>query len=158
MSGNVLRDRERHIALLESELAKKDVWLRQEQAAHAALQESHEQVLVELARSNEWAGQLNGELTRAGAAIAGLQQELAATQAGYAEKVRQLEAELAERLDWVHNIERELVERAKWAQSLQSELAHSEAQLRMARDSKWVRLGRRLNLGPEIVTGSGQPE
>jgi SAM-dependent methyltransferase len=163
VSGNVLRDRERHIALLESELAKKDVWLRQEQAAHAALQGSHEQVLVELERSNEWAGQLNAELTRAGGVIAGLQQELAATQAGYAEKVRQLEAELAERLDWVHNIERELAERTKWAQSLQAHLAHSEAQLRLAAESKWLRLGRRLKLGPEIVahgaiTGSGQPE
>jgi SAM-dependent methyltransferase len=158
VSGNVLRERERHIALLESELAKKDEWLRQEQAAHAALQGSHEKLLVELERSNEWAGRLNAELTQAGGAIAGLQQELATTQTGYAEKVRQLEAELAERLDWVHNIERELIERTQWAQSLQAHLAHSEAQLRLAAESKWVRLGRRLNLGPEIVTGSGQPE
>jgi SAM-dependent methyltransferase len=158
ISGNVLRDRERHIGLLESELAKKDAWLRQTQAAHAALQESHEKLLVELERSNDWAGRLNAELKEAGAAIAGLQHELATTQAGYAEKVRQLEAESAERLEWVHDIERELIERTQWAQSLQAELAQSEAQLRLVRDSKWVRLGRRLNLGPEIVTGSGQPE
>jgi SAM-dependent methyltransferase len=158
VSGNVLRDRERHIGLLESELAKKDEWLMQTQAAHAALQENHEQLLAELKRSNEWAARLNAELTQAGGAIAGLQQELASTQAGYAEKVRQLEVELAERLDWVHNLERELTERMQLALSLQADLARSEAQLRLAADSKWVRLGRRLNLGPEIVTGSGQPE
>jgi SAM-dependent methyltransferase len=165
VSGNVLRDRERHIGLLESELAKKDEWLKQAQTAHAALQESHEQVLAELERSNEWAGRLNAELKQAGSAIAGIQQELATTQTGYADKVRQLEAELVVRLDWVHKLEgrvegleRELIERTQWAQSLQAELAQSEAQLRLAADSKWVRLGRRLNVGPEIVTGSGQPE
>ena len=170
VSGNVLRDRERHIGLLESELAKKDAWLKQTQAGHAALQESHEQLLVELERSNEWAGRLNAELTQAGSTIAGLQQELATTHAGYAEKVRQLEAELAMRLDWVHKLdsqieglERELIERTQWALSLQAELAQRETQLRLAAGSKWVRLGRRLNLGPEIVahgaiTGSGQPE
>lgn len=170
VSGNLLRDRERHIGLLEAELAKKDDWLRQTQAAHAALQESHETLLAELERSNEWARRLNAELADAGKAIAGLQQELASTQAGYAEKVRQLEAELAVRLEWVHKLdsqieglERELMERTQWAHSLQAELAQAETQLRLARDSKWVRLGRRLNVGPEIVahgaiTGSGQPE
>jgi len=179
VSGNVLRDRERHIALLESELAKKDEWLRQTQAAHAALQESHERLLAELERSNEWAGRLNSELTAAGKAIAGLQQELATTQSGYAEKVSQLEAELAVRLEWAHNlegqvqrlgneierlgsevgrVERELIERTQWALSLRDKLTQAEAQLHLAAGSKWVRLGRRLNLGPEIVTGSGQPE
>jgi len=165
VSGNVLRDRERHIGLLESELAKKDGWLRREQEAQAALEESLDELEEELERSNEWAGQLNTELVQAGGAIARLQEELAATQAGYAEKVRQLEADLDVRLEWVHKLdsqieglERELIERTQWALSLQGELAHSEAQLRLAASSKWVRLGRRLNLGPEIVTGSGQPE
>lgn len=168
-SGNVLRDREHHITLLKSDL-------EQTHAGHAALQASHEKLLAELERSNEWAGRLNAELTQAGTAIAGLQQELAAThagyrervrsieedlestRAGYREKVRQLEVELAERLDWVHSIEdqsarleRALIERTQ-------SLAESETQLRLAADSKWVRLGRQLHLGPEIVTGSGQPE
>jgi SAM-dependent methyltransferase len=331
VSGNVLRDRERHIGLLESELKKKDEWLEQTHAAHATLQEGHEQLLAELERSNEWADQLNAELTQAGGTIAGLQQELAithagyrenerqlaaelaethagyrenerqleaelagthagyreevrqleaelatthagyqanerrlaaelaaelagthagyqeqmrqveaelaethagyqerlrevevelagthagyrkkvgqleeelatahagyreavraleadlaATHAGYREKVRELEAdllathagyqqkvgqletELAVRLEWVHNLEsqverlgRELIERTQWAQSLQGDLAEREDRLRLAANSKWVRLGRRLHLGPEIVTGSGQPE
>ncbi len=165
VSGNVLRDRERHIGLLESELAKKDEWLRREQEAQAVLAESHDELEEELAQSNEWAGRLNAELTQAGGALASLQQELATTHVGYEEKVRQLEAELALRLDWIHNLdgqverlERELIERTQWALSLQGELEHSEAQLRLAAESKWVRLGRRLKLGPEIVTGSGQPE
>ncbi len=121
---------------------------------------------TELAQSNEWAGRLNAELTQAGAAIAGLQKEIGdERRRDMREKVRQLEGELAARLDWIHNLdgqverlERELVERTQWAQSLQAELAQREAQLRMAASSKWVRLGRRLNVGPEIVTGSGQPE
>ena len=190
VSGNVLRDRERHVGLLESELAKKDEWLRQTQSAHAALQDSHEHLLGELKRNNEWAARLNAELKQAGGTIASLQQELATAHDGYREKVRQLEQELAAahdgyrtkvrqveaesaaRLEWarsldsqakqldsqVGELERELNERTQWALSLQAELAQARAQLRLAADSKWVRLGRRFKLGPEIVTGSGKPE
>jgi chromosome segregation ATPase len=207
-SGNVLRARERHIALLESELAKKDAWLSRTLAEHAALQASHEQLLAELERSNEWAAALDADIKKAGTAIANLQKELETTHAryqergrsleeelrivstGYREKVRGLEEELrdtsagyreivhelegeaARRLDWVRDLEeqirqgreqidrmeRELAERTQWALSLQNRLSRSEAQLHLAGRSKWVRLGRRLHLGPEIVTGDGQPE
>jgi chromosome segregation ATPase len=194
------------------ELAKKDAWLRQTLAEHAALQASHEQLLAELKRSNEWAAVLDADIKNAGTAIANLQkelettharyqergrsleeelrtvsagyqekvrsleEELRATSAGYREKVRELEGEAARRLDWVRDleeqirrgreqidrVEQELAERTQWASalvsSLQSRLSRSEAQLHLAGRSKWVRLGRRLHLGPEIVTGDGQPE
>ena len=158
IAGNALREREHHVALLESELAQKDAWLAQAQAAHAALHADHEKLLAELKKSNVWAEQLNAQLSQAGAAIAALQQELATTHAGYREKVRQLEAEMAVRLEWVHRVEDDLAERTLWGQSLEAELAQSKEHLRMAANSKWVRLGRQLHLGPEIVTGDGSPE
>ena len=158
-SGNILRERERHIALLETEVAQKTAWLKQAQEEHAALQASHEDLLG----------------------------ELKATHAGYGERVQQLEAEAAVRLDWVHDLEAQIgrgrneiqrlelesAERTRWAQSLDAELqraisklTQSEAQLHLAERSKWVRLGRLLRLGPAIDTsintaiksGDGTPE
>jgi ubiquinone/menaquinone biosynthesis C-methylase UbiE len=150
-SGNVLRERERHIALLKTEVAQKTAWLKQAQEDHAALQASHEELLG----------------------------ELKATHAGYQERIQQLEAEAAVRLDWVHDLEAQIgrgrneiarlelesAERTRWAQSLDAELqrtnaslTQSEAQLHMAARSKWVRLGRLLHLGPAIVTDHGHPE
>jgi ubiquinone/menaquinone biosynthesis C-methylase UbiE len=143
-SGNILRERERHVALLKTEVAQKAVWLKQAQEEHAALHASHEDLLG----------------------------ELRATHAGYGERVQQLEAEAAVRLDWVHDLEaqirggrdeierleRESAERTRWAQSLDAKLKESEAQLSAVARSKWVRLGRLLHLGPAITTADGQPE
>lgn len=125
-AGNILRQRERHIALLESELVQKDAWLRQTLTDKASLQKDHERVLAELERHNEWAGKLNLELRGAGAEIARLQSELEATHAGYEshlrkveeeltaahagyqQHVRQLESEAAVRLEWVHDLEAQI--------------------------------------------------
>lgn len=150
-SGNILRERERHIALLETEVAQKAAWLKRAQEEHAALHRSHEDLLG----------------------------ELKAAHAGYQEQVRQLEAEAAVRLDWVHDLEAQIrrgrdeierldlenAERTRWAQSLDAELqgatarlTQAEAQLRLAGRSKWMRLGRLLRLGPAIVNSDGNPE
>lgn len=143
-SGNVLRERERHIAVLIAEVTQKNDWLREAQEQHAALLANHEN----------------------------LNRELEATHAGYRERVQQLETQAAVRLDWVHDLEaqvrlardqiarleHELTERTEWAAALDTKLTRAELQLYLARRSKWVRLGRRFHLGPEITTGDGQPE
>ena len=141
-SGNVLREREHHIELLKTEV-------KRAQEDHAVLHASHEDLLG----------------------------ELKATHAGYQGRVQELETDAAVRLDWVHDLEAQIgrgrneiarlelesAERTRWAQSLDAELERtnarlrqSEAQLRLAARSKWLRLGRLLHLGPRIVT-EGQP-
>jgi ubiquinone/menaquinone biosynthesis C-methylase UbiE len=186
-SGNVLRERERHIALLEGEVAQKDDWLTGMKADRARLQ-------AELDQRNEWAKRLDAELKEAGETIARVQaeldaahagyqmrarqlelelagthsgyrdriqlleEELAAAHAGYQEQVRELELESAARLDWGRELENELVDRTRWAQSLDVKWARAETQLHLAAGSRWVRLGRLLHLGPEITGGDGQPE
>ncbi len=170
-SGNMLREREHHIALIQSELAQKDAWLRQSQEERAALQRTHEDLIAELHRSNAWAEGLNAELKAAGATIAEQQGDLAArlnwvhdieAQLGRArDEIQRLNREiqsLHERARGeIERLERENLERTQWAQSLDAELQkvksereQLEAQLAMARDSKWVRLGRTLGLGPVI--------
>jgi SAM-dependent methyltransferase len=86
-SGNVLRERQRHIALLESEVAQKNAWLAESTESREKLQKSHDIVLADLHESNAWAAGLNAELDVARAAIS------------------RLESEAAERLDWVHGLE-----------------------------------------------------
>jgi septal ring factor EnvC (AmiA/AmiB activator) len=159
-SGNVLRERERHIGLLNSELRQKEEWLNESQAARNELQRTHDEVVAELRRSNEWAKSLNVELKAAGVQL----KTAGAT-------IEELNRELAVRLEWVHDIEAQLdrarneiarlnqenVERTEWAQSLDAELQITksererlEAQLRMIGESKWVRLGRTAGVGPVI--------
>jgi SAM-dependent methyltransferase len=175
-TGNVLRERERHIALLESEIDQKNGWLAQAQAGHAKLLDSHEKVLGELKASNKWAAARNQDLESARAVIAGLQQELDAAHAGYRERISSLEAEAEARLAWVHDLESQIArgsdeiarldsekeEISRWAQSRDAEsarlneeterlnlkLARVLAELKTLSNSKWVRLGRAFGVTP----------
>ena len=160
VSGNVLRERERHIALLESELAKKDEWLRQAQAAHAALQESHEQLLAELERSNEWAGRLNAELTQAGSGDRG---PATGTRDDSVPDMRRRCASW--RRNWPCAWTGCAIDRSGSLSNGRNGRSLCRLNWRSPKRSyAWpqIRSGcgweGDFNLGPEIVTGSGQPE
>jgi len=118
-TANVLRERERHIALLESELETKNGWLEKAQAELAQLNEEHQKLLgmfreqqAELERRNQWAEGLNSELQAAGVRIRALQDEMAAEQAAaqrvvaaYEEKIASLEAENRATTEWAQQTE-----------------------------------------------------
>ncbi|MDP9170898.1 MAG: methyltransferase domain-containing protein, partial [Acidobacteriota bacterium] len=194
-SGNLLREREHHIAKLESELTDKDGWLKKLIADHSELQREHDGALAELRRSNEWAETVNQELKERRARIAVLQEEADARlawiraaevkAANDAEDnqawVQALEARIAtgtgeiERLNLhLQSLEADLAARDAWGRSLdaqfrakaeevvqlvdnlnevRSNLDHASAELeilheqrRMIANSKWIRLGRKLNV------------
>jgi 2-polyprenyl-3-methyl-5-hydroxy-6-metoxy-1,4-benzoquinol methylase len=179
-AGNVLRERERHIALLERELEQKNGWLETAKTALADLQRQHEKQTEELDKSNRWAEELNAEVADRRARVVALQDELSAEQeraravaAGYAAKVAALEDDIREKTQWaidvetnlkadlarqtaelvraveaLHHTEKELDGRTTWAQSLDAELRGVQAQLAVYRESRWVRLGRKVGLGP----------
>jgi len=198
-AANVLRERERHIALLEGELATKDQWLGKAQAdleefdrEHQKLLAMHRGLLEDLERANQWAAELNRELEERRARVAGLQEELAAEQEsarvtaeGYAAKVADLELDIRAKTQWaidtetrltaevkrqtkalgaaveqLHHTEKELDERTAWALELQEEARRwrEEAgrladQVALFRASRWVKLGRKVGLGPDIAAG-----
>jgi SAM-dependent methyltransferase len=180
-TANVLRERERHIALLERELADKDEWLDKLHAEHDELARRHEEQKAELDRSNRWAADLDRTLSERGARIEALQLELAAEQEnaravaeGYAAKVLDLERDVREKTEWArataaeiaavraelgHAVElldareKELEERTVWALRLQEEGRALERLLSMVRASRWIRLGRKVGLGPELPPG-----
>jgi SAM-dependent methyltransferase len=188
-AANVLRERERHIALLERELATKDQWLGKAQQDLAEFDREHQKLLAmfrdqkeELERSNQWAASLNQEVEERRARVAELQEEMVREQEsarrtaeGYAAKVAELEADIREKTQWaidtetrlnadlqrqtdalvaaveqLHRTEKELEERTAWALQLQEETRRLEDQVLLYRASRWVKLGRKVGLGPDV--------
>ncbi|MBS1854100.1 MAG: methyltransferase domain-containing protein [Acidobacteria bacterium] len=188
-SANVLRERERHIAALEKELALKDGWLNKSQADLAEFDHEHQKLLAlfreqkeELEASNRWAAELNALVAERDARILELQRELARDQEnargvveGFNRKIAALEQENREKTQWaldtekrltaeiarlseelvqavaaIGRAEKELEERTAWALRLDREKGELEQQLAMVRLSRWVRLGRKVGLGPAL--------
>ncbi len=179
-AANVLRERERHIALLERELETKDRWLEERRREHEELLERHREQTAELESSNQWADALNREIEERRARIEALQEELAREQEnarrvaeGYQAKVKEVEADLREKTEWaqstetrltaaleeqraqlcraveaLHSTEKDLEERTAWALGLQEEGRKLEERLGMYQASRWVKLGRKIGLGP----------
>jgi SAM-dependent methyltransferase len=190
-AANVLRERERHIAKLEGELAQKDEWLDKAQADLAQFDREHQKLLgmfrdqtAELEKSNAWAAALNLELEEARAGIGQLEEALAeeqrharATADAYDAKVRELEADIRAKAQWaldteaaltaelktaraetakcldaLHGTETELEERTAWALRLEQDARRLGEQVSMYRASRWIKLGRRIGLGPAFPT------
>jgi SAM-dependent methyltransferase len=170
-AGNVLRERGQHIALLEREVATKNQWLEQAQSEHQALLEAHDRLKDELERSNQWAESLNREIEGRRERVAQLQRELAEHQEAaremaeaYAAKVRELEVDSEAKAQWARNTQSELdgarqaltrlqgefEERTAWALRLNQEVQQLEQQLGVLRASRWMKLGHRVGLGPDL--------
>ncbi|MGH9558017.1 MAG: methyltransferase domain-containing protein [Bryobacteraceae bacterium] len=135
-ASNVLREREHHIRLLETELAQSKIWLEDAIADRQKLDND-----------------LKAEQAKAIQVIDGLHHELA-TQLQWAQGLDQALAakgqELAETVRLLDQAENTVIERTTWAQGLQKRLDHIEAQLRMIRESRWLKLGRGVGLGPKV--------
>ncbi len=181
-AANVLRERERHIALLEHELAEKDGWLHQALGDHDALMRKFEALQADLEKSNRWAEQLNQEVAERRARIAELQDEAARDQAEFAKttsayeaKVAELERDIEDKIRWardvenaltaevkkqtadlvaavdaLHKTEKELEDRTAWARRLEGEANALAQQVALVRASRWVKLGRKVGLGPVL--------
>ncbi len=185
-SGNLLRERESHIAKLEAELARKDQWLNQALDAHAALQREHEGTVLELRAKNDWAAGLNTRIAERNALIVSLQKEAEEQLAwvhGLKAHIADLErdlvssqtgaAELEARTNWARHLETQLnekiahvglllVEQAEITGALErsrdaivqlhGDVAGLREERRTAGNSRWLRLGRTLHLGPDLRT------
>ncbi len=179
-AANILREREHHIELLQTELGEKNGWLADAQRDLAEMTRQYAKVECELEKSNRWAADLNVKLEERGARIVEVQAELAdeqergrATVAGYEAKIGELEADIQSKIKWAKDVEtsliaeinkqtaelvkavaaldrtdQELKERTEWALRLDKEVAELARQVELFRTSRWVRLGRKVGLGP----------
>jgi SAM-dependent methyltransferase len=177
-AANVLRERERHIELLEGELATKNQWLEKALREHESLMAQFAEQKQALEKSNSWAESMNREVARCSARIAELQDEMAREQeaarrmaAGYEASIMGLEADVAAKAQWardaaadvekqtaelvkavgaLHETEKVLEERTAWALRLQEQTDQLMQQMALVRASRWMRFGRKVGLGPVI--------
>jgi SAM-dependent methyltransferase len=161
-SGNVLREREQHIGLLEGELAQKTAWLeetKEELARMTAInveeqrkaQAALDAMEKEVAEKAAWAQKLDKELAELSAWAKKLKGEYEEALANYAALEGVAEERLAElktSISKIDELEARVVERSEWAMSLNRELEQARAELAELYASKAYRIGRRLGLAP----------
>ena len=171
-SANVLRERSKHIVLLESELETKDRWLQKTKQQHKELVEQFRGLKKELEERNLWAEKLNTELDQARADIDRLNEELEQLARNYESKIASLEKEkdtqsqwaketqqkldeetksLAHVVDVLHETEDTLKERTEWGFSLDARLNELQAKIAALQASKWVKIARAIGIGPEVL-------
>jgi len=114
-ASNVMRDREQHIRLLQSELAQSKRWLEAATNERNAILKLHDAQKLELEERNIWALRLEKDWNAALERVAQVQDELQAAQARaaevaaqYARKVGELEDESRQKTEWGIETERRL--------------------------------------------------
>jgi SAM-dependent methyltransferase len=116
--SNVLREREKHVEILQRELSDAHQQL-------AALLRAHEELTVHTEEQTRWALRTGEEL----------------------ESVRR---DLVTAVEKLAAAEAMVVERTLWAQRMAAQVEDLTARLNLWRASRWTKLGRKLNLGPDL--------
>ena len=165
---NLLREREQHIAKLQTELILKQRWLEE-------IRQERTQLMEHLEQQNRWALDLEQRWRAGEKRIVQLQDEYAALQKAAQEQITRYEARIAELENWGRETERRLTaeveqfrvqlgetvrllesaeatvqERSRWALDCSAKLENAEAQLAAARASRWMRTGRLFGVGPNL--------
>lgn len=174
-AANLLREREQHVQLLEQQLARTKKWLTEATAERDTLLELHRKQKDDLEASNRWAASLGAELEATGQILSHERAESEALARGYEAKVNELEQENASKTAWALETEARMskeidakcqelaecvrlleaaeatvVERTEWAQRTEALRVQLAAQLDFVRSSRWVRLGRKIGIGPDL--------
>jgi SAM-dependent methyltransferase len=139
-TSNLLRERESHIHKLEHELSLKDGWLGDLQRDHSALLDIHRAQAAELESAQAWAKASHSEFEAA-------RRELLDACELYEKRLADLQRTYTGHLEEL-NRRIELIETAR--DSATAEAEHLRQVLALVRESRWVRLGRRINVGPDL--------
>jgi SAM-dependent methyltransferase len=145
-AANLLRERERHIRKLEQDLEGQIV-------EHGKLQQLHQGLTEHLEQQNRWALELERNWRAAQQRIVQLQDEMEATVKGAIQMEGQLAARAEQHAAMVRLLdqaEATVIERTEWARRLDAELTRAKAALGAVRQSRWLKLGRSLGLGPKL--------
>lgn len=145
-AANVLREREQHITLLEQEIALKEGWVNEARGERDQLHCALKGLQEHLDQQNRWALELDNDLQAARARILELQDQVERT----TEWAVNLNTEIEQLRTHLSETQAELEERSKWALDLDARLQLLEAQVAMARTSRWLRLGRQFKVGPAL--------
>jgi SAM-dependent methyltransferase len=124
-----LAERAACIAELQAEMAREQEAARQMAEGYAA---KVAEIEMDIRAKTQWAIDTETRLTA---------------------ELRHQTGELGKAVEALHHTEQELEERTRWALSLQEEGARLAQLLAVVRGSRWVRLGRKVGLGPELPAG-----
>ena len=170
-AANMLREREQHVQLLEQQVARTKKWLAEAQAERDTLLDLYRKQTDELVDRTRWAEKLGAELEGLGETLTNERKQADALASDYEARVAHLEGENLAKTEWalatVASLEeksRELAEcvrlleaaettteeRTLWAQRTEKLRADLAAQLDLIRVSRWVKLGRKFGLGPDL--------
>jgi SAM-dependent methyltransferase len=136
-SGNVLRERETHIHLLEAQL-------RETQQERDSARARFHQLEAELQERTQWALKLQGE-----------NEEQTRELEERARWALDLQRQLDEARAALQRLQQEFEERTAWALRLDAELNARCDDLRLLYGSRWYRIGKNLRMSP--VPPSDQP-
>lgn len=131
-SANMLRERERHIAVLETQLRERIV----------RVVELQDELKNEQAKARARIGELEAEVRQAVDSATRIAAELDGKC-----------AELAQSVEYLHTAEQTVEERTAWAQRAQAEADDLGRQLQKMWATRWVRLGNKLRLLPKPEPG-----
>jgi hypothetical protein len=65
-------------------------------------------------------------------------------------EIKKQTADLVKAVEALHHTENELLDRTEWALRLEKESTELSRQVELYRASRWVRLGRKVGLGPVL--------
>ncbi len=139
-TSNLLRERESHIRKLEHELNLKDSWIQDLQRDHSALMDAHRSQTTELEAAQAWAQSSHNEFEAA-------RRELLDTCDRYEKRLAEQERTYAGHLDEL-NRRIEAADAARDQALAEVERLHQV--FAMVRESRWVKLGRKINIGPDL--------
>jgi predicted SAM-dependent methyltransferase len=146
-AANLLREREEHIRLLTHELAQVRTWLEDTITDRNSLLKAHSDLQTEFKAEQVRAGQiivdLNAENRRKTEWALDIEKRLTA-------EIEQCVGKLKETISLLDRAEATVVERTDWAHRLDAQLQDARAQLALVRQSRWLKLGRQLGLGPQV--------
>jgi ubiquinone/menaquinone biosynthesis C-methylase UbiE len=170
-AANLLREREQHVQLLEQQLARTKKWLAEAQAERDTLLDLYRKQTDELVDRTRWAEKLGAELEGLGEVLINERKAADALARAYETRVTHLEGENLAKTEWaldtvarleeksrelsecvrlLEAAETTVEERTLWAQRTEKLLADLTAQLDLIRVSRWVKLGRKFGLGPNL--------
>lgn len=146
-TSNLLRERESHIRKLEHELNLKDSWIQELQRDHSALMDAHRGQTAELEAAQAWAQSSRIEFEAA-------RKELLDTCDRYEQRLAELERRYAGHLDEL-NRRIEAADAARDSALAERDQASAEVErlrqvFALVRESRWVKLGRKINIGPDL--------
>jgi len=140
-----------------AELEQRNTWAldlnRELEEARTTIGELQETIAREQREWRQVADAYDAKVRELEEDIAGKTKWALDTEAQLTAEIENCRSELARCLEALHQSEAELEERTAWALRLQDEAKKLEEQVAMCRASRWIKLGRRIGLGPALPIG-----